>query len=123
MHTELKQMISKALDARAELEQKLVEKAWEDETFKQELINNPKAVINRETRQQLPEELEIVVLQETANKAYLIFPENPAQTGTQVELSEKDLERIAGGVDVCLIVTSYSDCIDGTEWSGAQGLV
>lgn len=123
MHTELKQILSQAMSQRAELEQKLIERAWEDETFKQELINNPKAVINRETGQQLPENIEVEVLQETANKAYFVLPENPAQVGTERELSEADLETVAGGINVCLVVTSVSQCIRRSRTHNAADLV
>ncbi|MEH2084225.1 MAG: NHLP leader peptide family RiPP precursor [Nostoc sp.] len=123
MHAELKKFISQSLNARAELEQKLIEQAWESETFKQELINNPKAVINRELRQQLPEDVEIEVLQETSKKVYLVLPENPAQVGSGVELSEEDLEKVAGGISVCLVITSIDQCINNSDTTGAQDLV
>lgn len=128
MHAEIKKLISQSLNARAELEQKLIEQAWGDETFKQELINNPKAVINRESRQQLPEELEVEVLQETTNKVYLVLPENPAQVTDEAELSEENLERIAGGINICPTgwgfgLTGISQCINNSKTEGAQDLV
>lgn len=126
MHAELKKILSQSLNSRAELEQKLIEQAWENETFKQELINNPKAVINRESRQQLPEELEVEVLQETANKVYLVLPENPAQIADEAELSEENLERVAGGVNICPTgwgfgLTGVTQCVaNNSETEGAQ---
>ena len=123
MHEELKQIISQAISQRAELEQKLIEKAWKDETFKQELIGNPKAVISQESGLQIPENLEIEVLQETANKAYFVLPEAPAQVGTDRELSEADLETVAGGINVCVFVTSVSQCIRRSKTHNAADLV
>lgn len=92
------------------------------------MINNPKAVIKRESRLQLPEELEVEVLQETTSKVYLVLPANPAQVADQTELSEEDLERVAGGIDICLSVlgvqvTGYSDCIDGTSTSTPKVII
>lgn len=98
MHEELKNIISDGMKERYESEQKFIERAWEDDTFKQELLNNPKAVFERELGQEIPKYLEIEVLQETANKIYLVLPENPAST--EGELSEEALETVAGGTCV-----------------------
>jgi hypothetical protein len=76
-----------------ELEAKLVAQAWKDEAFKQELINNPKAVLEREIGQKIPENADIRVLEETANTVYLVIPKKP----TVDELSEEQLEAVAGG--------------------------
>nr|WP_236117230.1 NHLP leader peptide family RiPP precursor [Hassalia byssoidea] len=63
MHEELKQIISQAMNTRFEFEQKLIQQAWENEAFKQELLSNPKAVYARESGQELPTNLEIEVIQ------------------------------------------------------------
>lgn len=128
MHQELKQILSQSLSQRAKLEHNLIERAWEDETFKQELINNPKAVINRESKLQLPEELEVEVLQETVNKVYLVIPENSAQLAAEAQLSEEDLERVAGGVTICpsafgIQLTGVDQCVNNSDTTGAQDLV
>lgn len=96
MHEELKQITSQAMNTRFEFEQKLVQRAWEDETFKQELLSNPKAVYTRESGEELPKDLEIEIIQESANKVYLVLPNNPAPA-TEGELSEEALEAVAGG--------------------------
>jgi hypothetical protein len=98
MHDELKQIISQAMNTRFEFEQKLIQQAWEDETFKQELLSNPKAVYARESGEELPKDIEIEVVQETANKVYLVLPTNPVTANTsEGELSEEALEAVAGG--------------------------
>ncbi|WP_414581494.1 NHLP leader peptide family RiPP precursor [Scytonema sp. PCC 10023] len=105
MHEELKQVITQAMNTRFEFEQKLIHRAWEDEAFKQELISNPKAVYAKESGEEVPKELEIEVLQETAKKVYLVLPANPAPAITdEEELSEKALDAVAGGVsiDICI---------------------
>lgn len=124
MHAELKKLISQSLNTRAELEKKLIEQAWESETFKEELIKNPRAVINRELKQQqIPENVEIEVLQETTNKVYLVLPQNPTPVGSGSELSEEDLEKVAGGISICVLISSVDQCIRNSDTTGAEGLV
>ena len=82
---------------RHELEAELTAKAWKDEAFKQELINNPKAAYINELQQQLPENLEIRVLEETSTTLYLIIPQKPANMQFTEELSQEALESVAGG--------------------------
>jgi hypothetical protein len=79
---------------RREIESQLIAKAWKDETFKQELISNPKAVFARELGQELPENLKIKVLEETADTIYLALPRSPQ---VSEELSDEALEAVAGG--------------------------
>ena len=57
---------------RAEFIASLVSKAWQDENFKNELMSNPKAVIQRETGKQVPGNVEVTILEETPNQIYLI---------------------------------------------------
>lgn len=78
---------------RQELEAKLVAQAWKDEAFRQELISNPKAAIEKEIGQELPESTDIRVLEETGNTVYLVLPQKPSLE----ELSEEELEAVAGG--------------------------
>lgn len=100
MHEELKKVISQAMNTRFEFEQKLIGQSWKDEAFKQELLSNPKAIYARESGEELPNDLDIEVVQETANKVYLVLPNNPTSAITdEKELSEEALEAVAGGID------------------------
>ena len=82
---------------RQEFEAKLIAKTWQDEAFKQQLINNPKAVYAQELGQEIPESLKIEVLEESANTVYLVLPRKPEVASVEAELSEEALEAIAGG--------------------------
>jgi hypothetical protein len=75
-------------------ESSLIAKAWKDEAFKQELIRNPKTVIERELGKKLPESLHIKVLEEDVNTVYLVLP---AAMQVTEQLSEEALEAFAGG--------------------------
>ncbi|GET37478.1 NHLP leader peptide family RiPP precursor [Microseira wollei] len=119
MHEQLKQMISQAMNTRFEFERQLIERALEDENFKQELLSNPKAVYARESGEEMPTDLEIEVIRETANKVYLVLPNNPAPTTTdEGELSEEALEAVAGGVCISGSRHYAEVCVGFRSWFG-----
>jgi hypothetical protein len=78
---------------RHEFETKLIAKVWQDEAFKQELIDNPKAVYQRELGQQFTQDVMIQALEEDSNTLYLVLPSKPK---VSEELSEKELEAVSG---------------------------
>ena len=81
---------------RQQLEQSLIEKAMNDEAFRNELITNPKEIIEKETGMKLPESFNVKVLEEDAQSFYLVLP-NQVKPGTEDELSEAELEMVSGG--------------------------
>lgn len=78
---------------RQEIEEKLIARAWQDESFKQELISNPRSAFEKEGIT-LPENIEVRVVEESPNTFYLVLPVRPSETA---ELSEAELESVAGG--------------------------
>jgi Nitrile hydratase, alpha chain len=78
---------------RKEIEEKLIVKAWQDISFKQELLSNPKSVLEKEGIS-LPESIKVQVVEEDTNTFYLVIPVKP---NTEAELSEAELEAVAGG--------------------------
>ncbi len=80
-----------ALQTRKDLEIHLITRALKDEDFKQELLANPKAVIEQELDQKLPEDLEIQVLEETEDTIYMVLPCNPYEG-----MSEEQLQAALG---------------------------
>jgi hypothetical protein len=83
---------------RKQLEEKLIAKAMKDETFRKNLLENPKAAIEEETGIKLPEAINLKVVEENPSTFYLILPPkiNPE---TEDELSEAELEMVSGGYD------------------------
>lgn len=67
-----------SLERRNKLESQVIEKALKDDAFREQLVSNPKAVIEEDTGLSLPADLEIKVVQESANLMYLVLPPAPA---------------------------------------------
>jgi Nitrile hydratase, alpha chain len=83
---QLQQDAKLAVKTRKDLEIHLITRALKDEEFKQELIANPKALIEKELGAKLSEDLEIKVLEETENTLYLVLPCNPYEGISEEEL-------------------------------------
>ncbi|MEM7554361.1 MAG: NHLP leader peptide family RiPP precursor [Cyanobacteria bacterium P01_A01_bin.84] len=81
---------------REEFAASLITKAWQDENFKKELMSNPKAVIQRETGQEVPDGIKVTILEETPNQVYFVIPNKPNVDSSE-ELSDEALEAVAGG--------------------------
>ncbi len=94
---ELKQVLIRGLKNRSEVFNRLILKAWEDEKFKQELLNNPRAVYTKEFGYQVPDDLALEVLEETLAAIKIVLPVNPFLRMPEEELSEEILDAIAGG--------------------------
>jgi len=87
---------------------RLLSRAATDETFKQELFNSPKAVIQRELGISIPEDTEVKVLEETDTQNYMVLPAHEATESE--ELSEEELESVAGGFLGALVKVTFSAC-------------
>jgi Nitrile hydratase, alpha chain len=93
--------------SRAEMERKLIERSLEDEDFRQRLLDDPKGAIEQELGSRLPESVEVRALEETPEIIYLVLP-SASPLGEGVELSDQDLEQVAGGVGER---TELTDCL------------
>jgi len=91
---------------RHDFELYLIRKAWEDPDFREELISNPKAVLERELNAEpLPEDVEVEVLEETSEKYYLIIPMPPEEfmgralaSREFAAISRQELEQAVGEI-------------------------
>jgi hypothetical protein len=68
---------------RTELEARLIARAWQDEAFKQQLFDDPRAAIATETGRAVPEGIEIRVVEETATVRYLVLPRKITQLSNE----------------------------------------
>ena len=80
--------------SRGEILDIIAEFASKDASYRQALLADPKGVLAKQMNQSLPDSLHVKVLQETADTIYLIAPYVPQQGD---ELSDADLEKVAGG--------------------------
>jgi hypothetical protein len=83
---------------RAEMERRIVQRSIEDESFKQRLLEDPKAAVEQELGTRLPEDVRVVAVEETAETIYLVLP-SASQLGEGGELSDRELEGVAGGLN------------------------
>jgi hypothetical protein len=83
---------------RAEMERSIVQRSLEDENFRQRLLDDPKAAVEEELGTRLPEGVQLRAVEETADTIYLVLPSS-SPLGEGGELSDQDLEAIAGGGD------------------------
>ena len=82
---------------RRDLETALIEKCWKDPEFKKQVVSDPKGMLERHTGQRLPSVVKIFIHEEDANTLHFSIPPSPANMN---ELSDEELERVAGGTDV-----------------------
>ncbi len=83
------------MEIRKNLESRLIEKAWKDEEFKNELIKNTREVTEKELGIKIPGNIKVTVLEETADEVYLVLPQDPAKTGEM--LTDAELDSVSGG--------------------------
>ncbi len=69
----------------------LVAKAWKDEAFKAEFLSDPTKLFN-ENDMETPENMEIRVVENTADTIHFILPPEPSD-----ELSDEMLADMSGG--------------------------
>jgi len=85
---------------RRELETSIIVKAIKDADFRKELLNNPRETIVAAVKEldpdiQMRDDMTIKVFEEPEKAFYLVLPHVPQK---QVEISDEDLEKVAGGI-------------------------
>jgi Nitrile hydratase, alpha chain len=81
---------------RQEMERRLIEKSIEDEAFRRRLMEDPKGAVEEELGTRLSEEVRVVAVEETQDTIYLVLPGAPKAGREGGELSDLDLESVAG---------------------------
>jgi len=78
------------------IQEQVTAKAIKDETFRQELLKNPKATIERALGISVPAGVTIEVHQDTPTTLHLVLPMQAPST-TREELTDAELKRATGG--------------------------
>ncbi|THF81671.1 NHLP leader peptide family RiPP precursor [Cohnella fermenti] len=60
------------------LKVQIIKKAWEDPEFKQLLLADPQTALKQEFGVDIPEGVELKVVEETASSFYLVIPPEPS---------------------------------------------
>ena len=94
---------------RKDFEVELVAKAWNDEKFREQLISNPKRIVEQELGEELPEDINVEIIQEPLNTLYIVMPTKPE---ISEELGEEELENVAGGFAASLMTVYGSPAIN-----------
>ena len=82
---------------RAEMKRRLIERSLRDESFRQRLLEDPKGAVEQELGTPVPEEVEVRAVEETPETVYLVLPPGTPPAGRGGEISDRDLEAVAGG--------------------------
>jgi hypothetical protein len=102
---------------RRELESALIQKCWKDAAFRKEVVNDPKAMLEKHLGRKLPDQVNIFIHEEDANTLHLSIPPAPANL---TELSDADLEKVAGGTNIVMTLL-FSATIAGATVASAMG--
>ncbi len=79
---------------RGEMQDLLMKFSLESQTYRQALAKDPKGVISKQFGIDVPASVSVKVVQETADTIYVVLP-HAVESGA--ELSDSDLEAVAGG--------------------------
>lgn len=101
-----------------DLETNLIEKCWKDPDFKSKVLADPKGMFEKFLGKPLPSDVTIVIHQEDANTLHFAIPPAPAAVS---ELSDEDLERVAGGTEIG-IVLGFATLIAATAGATASAV-
>ena len=109
--------------SRRELEEKIVARAWTDDEFRRKFVADPKGQFEARLGTRLPDSLKMTVHEETPDSLHFVIPQKPPQNLD--ELSDEDLEKVAGGVDAfmgaTLAVTMASAMVYAAMSNGKWG--
>ena len=92
--------------------EKLIRKSMEDESFRQELLRDPKSALEQELGASLPENVEVRAVENTHDTIHLVVP-SKSTAERFGELSDEELDTVAGGTyTTSSVATAACSCPD-----------
>jgi hypothetical protein len=88
---------------RHDLEAKIVKRCWENEGFRKEFTADPAGTFTKFLEVPAASLPKILVHEEEPGSWHIVLPAKPADAS---ELSEEDLEKVAGGVTPAVVFTA-----------------
>ena len=106
------EMLGSIAKSRAALTEMLTRKAWEDDDFRRRFVADPKGMMAEFFGQPMPDTLRVTVHEESPGDLHFIVPVKPTPQAFE-ELSDADLEKIAGGVTpgAALLITTIASVV------------
>jgi hypothetical protein len=89
--------------SRHDLEAKIIKHCWDDPAFREKFVADPKGTVAKYTGISAADLPEIVVHEEAAGTWHVVLPAKPADAQ---ELSNADLEKVAGGTTPTIVVST-----------------
>ena len=95
----------KMMEEQAKKMGQLTARAWADENFKKKLLSDPAATLKAEgVDLKLPSGTSLKAVEDTEQVFHFVIPAKPA------DLSDEDLEKVAGGVIGCVRPCATQPC-------------
>ncbi|BFH11959.1 NHLP leader peptide family RiPP precursor [Paenibacillus melissococcoides] len=69
----------------------IVQRAWEDATFKEKLLADPKAAIKELLGISIPDHIQLTTVEETSDQYVLVIPPNPAEVMKTASTARKGI--------------------------------
>jgi hypothetical protein len=104
---------------RRDIEARIVALAWQDEDFRHAFVSDPKRQFEERLGVKLPESLRMTVHEESETSLHFVIPAKPASDLD--ELSDEDLEKVAGGTDVTVVFTIIGSIMGATVLTAVVG--
>jgi len=100
---------SAAPQTRKDIEAKIVALAWQDDGFRSKFVADPKRQFEERLGVKLPPSLKMTVHEENENNLHFVIPAKPK--ANMSELSDEELEKVAGGTDVLTTIVAATIAI------------
>lgn len=93
------------MSTRHDFEARIVKRCWEDDEFRKEFVDDPAGTFAKYLEVPAASLPKIVVHEEAPGAWHIVLPQQPGDAG---QLSEEDLEKVAGGMTpiVPLVIAS-----------------